>query len=325
MENSLVKFVDNIESGCNNFPENSYDKLWCQKLEVDLKKDMSIVKKKWKEFTEQFASQFTTGLRAVKYNKDLNFFLGRRKDAIDAMNNFKEVCNSLYEYMFNRMINFSNSFVVLDENENYHPINRLNTHYTAVAFLMTSFIEPELRKQLNSKLAIDYFFNTKGKHGTTPFESLMDKVFKGDGLGDLLFRLENTLEKTWTGGSTIESEFSKYLGSQMNDIKFKLYAGEYSFVDMMGMDLIIISPSGKYIPVQIKETPQYCTGAYFYQKNMCENWCVSSRGKSWDIKVYDGESRIIDKLQCKTKPLNKEFFLENYSGDSENSFKETEC
>lgn len=329
MENSLVKFVGNIESGCNNFPENSYDKSWCKKIEEVLKEDMkkkdSTVKIRWKEFTENFASQFTSGLRAVKYNKELNFFLGRREDAIEAMNKFQIQCNSLYHYMFNRMVNFANSFVVLDENENYHAINRLNTHYSAVSLLMTTFINEELRRNLNSELTLKYFFDTKEKDGKTPFDSLLTKIFKGDEIGDLKFRLENTLEKTWTGGSKVESEFTKYLENKMNNVTFKIYAGEYSFVDMMGMDLIMVSPSGKFIPVQVKETPQYCVDSYSYQKNMCENWCVSSRGRSWDIKVYNGQSKIIDKLQCKTKPLNKKFFLENYSGDSENSFKETEC
>lgn len=326
MSQNVNIFVENISQGCENFPKGSYDYLWCKKAETDIKKGRMLenVKKSWKEFLTNYASEFSSGLRAVKYSKDLPFFVGRRQDAIEAMNAFKKQCESLANYMFNQMVEFSKSYVVLDNKDQYHPINRLNTHYTAVAFLMTTFLGTE-QKKLETKDALDYFLNSKNKNGLSPFELILDKIFADKILGDFRFRFENTLESTWIGGSKIESNFIEYLTNSQNNIEVKVYAGEYSFVDMMGMDMIIVSPSGKWIPVQVKKNVNDCSTPFRYQKNMCENWCVSSVGNSWDIKVYQGDRKVIDNSQCKSKPLNEGFFLDNGIDSDNESFEQSKC
>ena len=330
MEHNENKFVDKVEQGCKNFPQGSFDYLWCKSAESYLNnwKIKSKVTEIWKSYLKNYAKDFISGLKAVKYSKELSFFTSRSQDVKIAMSIFKNQCESLYNYMYAQMTGFSESYVVIEDEPSteekikYHPINRLNTNYTGMAFIMTTYLDDYQKKRPIPK-AFDYFINFDEKKGNTPFEKVLDSIFLNKNSEESK-RLINTLEGTWTSGSEVENEFLRYIWSK-NKIQSKVYAGEYSFMDMMGMDMIIISPNGKWVPVQVKKNVIDCQKTYKYQDNMCENWCVSSVGSSWDIKVYDGSSKIIDHLHCKFKPFNLSFFLENYSVDSMQSFKDSEC
>ena len=70
----------------------------------------------------------------------------------------------------------------------------------------------------------------------------------------------------------------EYVDSEIYD-----FTGNYSFIDMMGID-VAIKKDGKWIPIQIKSNPKYCVGL----KNVdgCENWCVSLNGKKLITNKY---------------------------------------
>ena len=51
-------------------------------------KNTRKVKKAMDDYTKDYLSTYTTGIRAVKYNKELQFFSERRNMVIDALEKF---------------------------------------------------------------------------------------------------------------------------------------------------------------------------------------------------------------------------------------------
>ena len=56
--------------------------------------------------------------------------------------------------------------------------NKLNTNYTAVAFLLTSELPENYKTSSSFEDSIKYFFDIKNSDGVTPFESFMGRIGK---------------------------------------------------------------------------------------------------------------------------------------------------
>jgi hypothetical protein len=114
--------------------------------------------------------------------------------------------------------------------------------------------------------------------------------------------------------------FEKYISKQIGSENVVMYSGDYSFMDMIGIDMLVRNPEGLWVPVQVKKYQGACddTTIKFARKHMCENWCVSNESKYFNIRVYDGERMVKSKKQCKTSELDQTTFL-NVHGSSDNS------
>ena len=65
--------------GCDFFEDHTNDYRWCKFAESKIMKNTSRVKNALYKYTEEFLSSYETGLRAVRYNKELHFFLKEEK------------------------------------------------------------------------------------------------------------------------------------------------------------------------------------------------------------------------------------------------------
>jgi len=307
MRNLIESFLneqltDEVKSGCNNFAKESYDYKWCKfaenKLNINIRKAANAIER----YKVEYMSNWSTGLRAVKYDKTMKFFNDRRSDVIEGMKKFQESCPKLYKHIVNRMIKFTESYVILNENGEYDLLNKLNTNWSALAFLMTKEVPQEL-KTVDWTSATKYFFDrVNPETGLTPFEKTLSSLDKTD--SELRKKLYTTISKTSSEGQKIEDEFFQFIKKFTEAIQ---YSGDYSFMDMMGIDMVIKNPNNEWIPVQIKKFGSGCNKGWS-RTEMCENWCVSWEKNDWVIRTYIGNNQIETHIQPKD--------LENSNGDS---------
>jgi hypothetical protein len=122
-------------------------------------------------------------------------------------------------------------------------------------------------------------------------------------------KINQTISQKTKDGQEIEDKFYDYITEQLGGSNVITYSGDYSFMDMIGIDMVVKNPENKWIPVQIKKYVGACEDSKGYRKHMCENWCVSNESKFWNIRVYNGETLVKLKKQCKTTELDEITFL----------------
>lgn len=296
------QFGDEVKSGCNNFAKESYDYKWCKfaenKLNINIRKAANAIER----YKTEYMSTWSSGLRAVKYDKTMKFFNDRRSDVIEGMKKFQESCPKLYNHIINRMVKFTESYVILNEKGEYDLLNKLNTNWSALAFLMTKEIPQEL-KTVDWPSATKYFFDrVNAETGLTPFEKTLSSLDKMD--NDLRDKINLTIKKTSTEGQKIEDEFFQFMKKFTDVIQ---YSGDYSFMDMMGIDMVVKSPQGEWIPVQVKKFGSGCNKGWS-RVEMCDNWCVSWEKNDWIIRTYVGDNQTETHIQPKN--------LENSDGQT---------
>ena len=296
-----------VETGCNNFAKTSYDYKWCKfaenKLNINLRKAANAIER----YKREYMSEWKSGLRAVKYDKTMTFFSDRRSDVIDGMKHFKKDCPKLYNYIINRMIKFTESYVILNDEGQYDLLNKLNSNWSALAFLMTKKL-PNEYKSIDWQAATKYFFDrVEPLSGLTPFEKVLSEFH--DEKNELREKINLTINRTTAEGQKIEDEFFNFVKKFTEVIQ---YSGDYSFMDMMGIDMVIKGSSGKWVPVQVKKFGSGCSKG-LSRSEMCENWCVSWEKNDWVIRTFFGDKLIETHVQPK-----------NLDGDHEKSFLEKE-
>lgn len=315
-----------ILTGCNVFQKDSYDYKWCKMAEASLSKNRIIAFKAIQDYKKNFLTEFETGLRAQLYDKEHKFFTDRRNVVIDALNKFKESCPKFYNYVVKKMLDFKKEYVILNSQNEYDLLNKLNSNWTAIALILTLGV-PEEYKNLRTYSISDaqkWFFRNVGLDGLTLFEKFMGNWGK-ENMKEITDKVYDTIKQTTKEGQRIEDEFFDFVSKFVNA---EQYSGDYSFMDMIGVDMIIENPEGKWVPVQVKKYGGACSEVSDrkdnYRSFMCENWCVSYEKKVWVIRTYKGDSLQKNKEQCKTKPLNMTCFLNVHSHETNHETCEPE-
>lgn len=295
------------ETGCNNFSKTSYDYKWCKfaenKLNINLRKAVNAIER----YKREYMSEWKTGLRAVKYDRTMKFFSDRRSDVIEGMKKFEKDCPKLYKHIINRMIKFTESYVILNDDGQYDLLNKLNTNWSALAYIMTKKL-PDNYKTIDWPAATKYFFDrVDSEAGLTPFEKILSSLH--DENNELREKINLTINKTTNEGQKIEDEFFDFIKKFTEVIQ---YSGDYSFMDMIGIDMVIKNSSGKWIPVQVKKFGSGCNNG-LSRTEMCENWCVSWEKNHWVIRTFNADRMLQTHVQPK-----------NLKGEHERSFLEKE-
>jgi len=296
--------------GCDFFPPHTNDHRWCKFAENKLMRNTRKVKQAMDEYIKNYLSTYTTGIRAVKYDKENEFFSERREMVVDALTKFKSSCPKLRKYVIDRMVKFTEQYVIWNEEKQYDLLNKLNTNYTAAAYMMTSELPEHYKTNVSFENALEYFFNHANEDGVTPFEQFMGRI-EGENKKEIRDRINQTIAQKTKEGALIENEFYKYISKQIGSENVVMYSGDYSFMDMIGIDMLVRNPEGNWVPVQVKKYVGGCddTTIKYARQHMCENWCVSNEAKYFNIRVYDGERMDKSKKQCKTTELDQTTFL----------------
>ena len=126
--------------------------------------------------SRDYLSTYTTGIRAVKYDKKLQFFSERRDMVIDALEKFQSSCPKLRKYVIDSMVRFTEKYVIWNEKEQYDLLSKLNTNYSGAAYMLTVGLPEKYKNSVSYENALKYFFDEKNKDGVTPFESFMGEL-----------------------------------------------------------------------------------------------------------------------------------------------------
>jgi hypothetical protein len=145
----------------------------------------------------------------------------------------------------------------IDENNDYSIINRLNSHYTAQAYLLTKMIIDSLE---NEGFDTTKLINPSNEDVIKMIDHVLleDYVVEvSENLSELLrnnehFRkdLIGTLERSRELGNSVENEVFSKLRSTYGDENVFEFSGDFGFVDHFGVDGIVII-NGVLHPIQI--------------------------------------------------------------------------
>ena len=92
----------------------------------------------------------------------------------------------------------------------------------------------------------------KNKDGVTPFERFMGEL-ETENKQEIRDRINQTIAQKTKEGQEIEDKFYEYITEQLGDSDVITYAGDYSFMDMIGIDMLVKNPEGIWVPVQVKK------------------------------------------------------------------------
>ncbi len=273
------------ETGCNSIPMG-LEYRFCHSIETHLKRSRSLLNfttRKISEYAKEYLSEYEEGVRAMKYEKTVDFFKSRQSMVNEAMNMFK-YCDGIIKYIEHNMSRFIKEHVIIDSDGEWSYLNKLNTNYSALAYLITK-LRFDKDNMLDTNTIVRKFFNYDEKTGISPFIDFINTIKPNveTESNKIMKQMSETIKATTDYGNMAEEDvknllLDEYVGSEIYD-----FTGNYSFIDMMGID-VAIKKDGKWIPIQIKSNPKTCVGL----KNVdgCENWCVSLSGKKLIINKY---------------------------------------
>jgi hypothetical protein len=298
--------------GCDLFT-NPNDKEFCSASSTKLqdRKYKNIIFAILEKLKEDLKSEAYSDLRnKIKtYTKEDKFFKKNIEQVQTLIDKVGSSCPDSVENIKKKANNESNKtlFVyeekVEDEIEHkYSLLNKLNTNYTALAYILTKFREKQSHEYKSTEgfdtIYNDFFVKKREKIGETEFYNLILNYFRKK-LEKTEFEtiqaVHNTIKQTTTIGQKTEKDFEELL--KIANANYIIFSGDFSWVDMMGVDLIW-EANGKWFPVQIKTNQNTCYG----NKIFCKNFCVGKNlgdYRNWDgtwvVKEYDGESFVKEK------------------------------
>ena len=295
--------------GCNLFPENSELKDWCKsaeskfRLNYDIKnrvkKSISIIASKLKDDTEEKYRE-----RIKFYSNDDPFFTKNTKNLNDLETFTKQSCGKAEDSIKNFKKEFAKTFLFVKkvgDEIKYDELSKLNSNYSALAYLLTDFRN---RKGLVSKSFTDIFemyFENPSKRDKLSEPFFTNFIFSYFGNDEntnfaisIMKNVYSTIQETTEKGQKSEEEAFVRLKTEYGEENVKIFSGDFSFGDLLGVDMII-KKNGEWIPVQIKNNFDKCKGNYRF----CKNICMGKKGREWKSEYYDGENIVNSEI---TKP-----------------------
>ena len=254
--------------------------------------------------TDIFESYHDLVGKIKSYSQDDEFFSRNDEQIEKLINTVGKSCKSSIPYIKEfKEKQSSKSLFVRDKEidgiieKEYDEINKLNSNYTALAFLLTKYREnksEEYKANFGFDLIFkDYFLGNENNLDASPFYIFVRKHLEGtldETEKDILDNIYKTIQKTTSLGDKAELEYQDFLTRYK--VEFESFIGNFSWVDMMGVDLIFKfrkDPKDRWYPMQIKSKLENCHGNYRF----CLNFCVGKEENGdWYINKFDGEDLL---------------------------------
>jgi len=301
--------------GCYLF--NGDERKFCLSAMKKIEENKTNIKHQFREILGLGLTYDKIKNKLIKYEKTNPFFLNSKKSFFDFMKKVSGTCDIAKVSIENEIRKFNDKIVVTfleNQNQTYHPINRLDTNVISLSYLLTIFRRkyPEI-KSLN-ELYDKYFNITEKELDEGKFSVFFNQVFNylgndktmDESLKDSFEEVLYTIKKTREMGSKSEEEGFKYLKKKFPLNEVIPYAGDFNFVDMMGVDGVMFSKkSEQWIPVQIKSNIGDCYG----NRKFCKNICIGkNENGDWVEQYYDGGVKINPIPLSSNIPSNVDYF-----------------
>ena len=125
------------------------------------------------------------------------------------------------------MVRFTDQYVIWNESQQYDLLNKLNTNYTAQAYMLTANLPDQHKTSVAFEDVLKYFFDEKNADGMTPFEIFMGKI-ENDNKKEIRDKINDTIAQKTKEGQEIEDKFFEYISNQLGDGSVISYSGDYS-------------------------------------------------------------------------------------------------
>ena len=254
-------------------------------------------------FREIMNNDFPSFGKRITLSGDTNEFISRKEELIKFYNILDEygVCEKMKNEVKKDIQNVEGKGLkmIVDDNENYSVLNRIDTHYTVRSYILTKMIlDEELNIDIDSldtegvieQIRQSLFFTGNKTSFDSDTLNYLDRV-----INDLLSNEEtssvimNDLERTRSAGNKVESDAVQ----AFKDAHYKVvdFTNDFGFVDHFGIDMVVIK-NGNLRPVQVsskqKENPQF----FKYQDSDCNCMAVyKGRNGKWRVDSLLSENK----------------------------------
>tara|TARA_R110000868_G_scaffold407558_1_gene689125 strand:+ start:470 stop:1408 length:939 start_codon:yes stop_codon:yes gene_type:complete len=170
--------------------------------------------------------------------------------------------------------------MVVDDNYQYSLLNRLDTHYSAKAYLLTKIMldelesfgdeeggkKTDLHNLPDDKIRELITYVIDDSHVDEVSEHLKDLLDNDKTFSDYFF---GTIEYSRTQGNQVEHEVFNRLREKYGNDKIIEFSEDYGFVDYFGVDGVLIIGVEAH-PVQISSKIKYNPKIFKYASNFCK-------------------------------------------------------
>ena len=296
-----LKTFEKGNKGCKLISDGKYRE-WCEKAEIMLSAYTTgylnrVIKevKGFKPFIRQhniekfkkYIKEFNETDPFFKENlKNVNILKEHLKYCKEASEKIDEFIKTKIEPNFLLVYHDTNEMV-------YDIINKFNTNYTAIAYLLTKTLQVKNKDitSIDFETAFKKYFIDK-INGESEFYGDLVSYLDREGL-DVNEKFDGvilTIKETSRVGLKTENDFEEFLKSK--NVEYKNFAGDFSFVDLMGVDFLVKDKNGLWVPIQVKSNK----GACRINDKFCQNYCVAPNkdGNTDWIRYYykDGKSIV---------------------------------
>ena len=284
--------------GCNLFPKNSENREWCDTAKDKIKYNFSKVQDQIDKIADFLKNDVEQSYREkVKFYTEGDAFF---EDNITNLNKLEEylspTCDRAEETIQKFKENIAEKFLFVEkENDKfkYSMLNRLNTNYSALAYLLTEFRDRKgLVGQTFDELFNTYFTKTSGVGESFFFNLIINYFSDREEAVKIMEGVFKTIRGTDTIGKHSEEQAQQLLSKHFGEENVKVFSGDYSWPDFLGVDMIVQDDvlGWGWVPVQIKTSLSGCRP----NKKFCKNICLGKKrfSQEWGIKLYDGNIEI---------------------------------
>jgi hypothetical protein len=296
-ENSLVTLTKSImmenvgnlpnEFGCFKLNFGSEGKSWCDSSIKYISDNLPIIKRIILEVEKDLQKEEKKHLKNhLKFFDENDEFFSQNVKNLEILLEHTSYCEKTIEEIkkFQKKLPGKAIFVhKIAEKYQYSLLNKLNTNFSALAYLLTQY---RLKNNLQDSSVQDVF--KKYFQGGEFYNVLMNYFENKEYEIEIFKEVFNTITNTSRKGRETEMLAIKMLKNKFGEENVIDFAGDFSFVDMMGVDVLVYSSKmNKWVPVQIKSKMEHCKGNYRF----CENICMTKNEKGvWIFKKYIGEN-----------------------------------
>ena len=292
-ERQILMLESDGESwGCNLFPENSEQKDWCKCTMGRIKSKYGLIQSEINKIADFLKSQTDLSGTIKFYKEDDPFF----SDNINNLNELAKIlssCNKTKDTIDNFKKDIAKKFLFVNKQEDkftYSLLNRLNTNYSALAYILTDFRNRKVLKDSSFDDIFNSYFGTpKDSMSESYFFNLIvnylssKESFAHEKSKEIVDNILKTIKGTDDIGKKTEIEAYKYLVKTFGENNVKDFSGDYSWVDFLGVDMLVYDEKG-WVPVQIKTNPNECNS----NTRFCSNICIGKKNNyDWDVKPYN--------------------------------------
>ena len=299
-EQQILMLENNYEAwGCYLFDAKSEKREWCENAQSKIRYNKSKVQEQIDRVGNHLKvdRELTYREKVKYYTEDDPFF----DENIDNLNLAEELilptCEKAKETFDNFKSNLAEKFLFVDKQNDkyiYNQLTKLNTNYTALAYLLTDFRSRKaLVGESFDQIFTKYFETPPNSLNESPFFNLIIEYFSGrEEAVNIMNGVLKTIKGTGDIGAASELSALIFLSEHFGEENIKVFSGDFSWPDFLGIDIMIDEQDlgWGWIPVQVKTNIDNC----YANKKFCKNICIGKEKKTqnWKIKIYDEDQEI---------------------------------